>query len=241
MSLANIKVVLVQTSHPGNVGAVARAMNTMGITDLALVDCCAHLCGHATARAAGSDSILYKAKTFNTLDEALADCVFVVGTSSRSRTLPWPLSLPEGITPTIHSKAQAGKVALVFGRERDGLANDELNRCHVHVCIPTSPNYHSLNLAQAVQIMCYEVFKSSNYDKTHLPQPMLLEPVASEQVQGFLEHLAQTLKDIEFLNPKHSKMLMQRLRRLFMRTELEKDDINILRCILTTVQKRCNK
>lgn len=238
MSLANIKVVLVQTSHPGNIGAAARAMNTMGITELALVDCCAHLCGHATARAAGSDGILFQAKTFKTLDEALSDCVYVIGTSSRARKLPWPLYSPESISATIAQKSQAGKIALVFGRERDGLSNDELNRCHAHVCIPTSKNYQSLNLAQAVQLVCYEVFKRLNDDDDHLPQHVPLQPVDSQQLQGFLSHLEVTLHEIKFLNPKHSKLLMQRLRRVFMRTELDKDEINILRGILTTVQKR---
>ena len=157
MLLNEVRVVLVNTSHNGNVGSAARAMKTMGLSKLYLVDPVNEIDSHASALAAGATDVLGNAVVVNTLEEAIADCSLVIGTSARSRTLSWPMVEPRECGEKMVEGAKSGPVALVFGRENSGLSNEELQLCNYHVCIPANPEYSSLNLAMAVQTLCYEV------------------------------------------------------------------------------------
>lgn len=241
--LDQIRIVLINTSHPGNIGGTARAMKNMGLTDLVLVDPVDFPSEIAEARASGATDVLEQAKVVSTLEEALADTHFVVGTSARSRHIPWPLMNPRELGGKARQAAEAGsKVAILFGREASGLTNEELARCDAHVHIPTNPDYSSLNLAMAVQVLGYEIrMHLLDYVKPEddswgvsWDQPM----AERQELEGFFAHLEQTLVDIEFLDPNNPKQLMPRLRRVFQRTALDKVELNILRGILKHIQKK---
>lgn len=233
--LDNIRVVLVNTSHPGNIGSAARAMKTMGIHDLVLVDPVEPPDGRATAMAAGAVDVLANLRIVGTLAEAVADCGLVIGSSARSRTLDWPMLDPRQAGAKSIAEASQHKVALVFGRERTGLTNDELQQCHYHVCIPANPEYSSLNLAMAVQTICYEVRMHSLADK---PQASPDESYPQQQdLDRFYVHLEQILLQVNFLRADHPGNVMSKLRRLFNRVRPDSQELNILRGILTAVQK----
>jgi tRNA (cytidine32/uridine32-2'-O)-methyltransferase len=237
MPLSNLRVVLVGTTHPGNIGGVARAMKNMGLTRLTLVAPKQFPHPEANARAAGADDVLAAARVCATLDEALADCRLVIGTSSRERAIAWPRSDPaEAARELLHAAARA-PAALVFGSERTGLTNDELDRCQRVVCIPADPAFPSLNLACAVQVMAYELRRAQADDATapSVPAPDAL--ASDADLQRFYQHLEQVLVDIGFLDPRNPRKLMRRLTRLFARTRLDNNEINILRGILTAVQQ----
>lgn len=236
--LDNIRIVLVNTSHSGNIGSAARAMKTMGIHDLVLVDPAELPDGRATAMAAGAVDVLANLRIVPTLSEAVADCGLVIGSSARSRTLEWPLLDPRQAGAQAIQEARQHKVAFVFGRERTGLTNDELQQCHYHVCIPANPQYSSLNLAMAVQTLCYEIRMhalAAEADVAEIDE----EQVYPQQVEldRFYIHLEQTLRDITFLRPDHPGQVMGKLRRLFNRCRPDSQELNILRGILTAVQK----
>lgn len=234
--LDNIRVVLVNTSHPGNIGSAARAMKTMGIHDLVLVDPVEPPDGRATAMAAGAIDVLANLRIVATLAEAVADCGLVIGSSARSRTLDWPMLDPREAGAKSVAEAAHHKVALVFGRERTGLTNEELQQCHYHVCIPANPEYSSLNLAMAVQTICYEVRMHS---LTNKPQANEVEAYPQQQdLERFYAHLEQILLQVNFLRADHPGNVMSKLRRLFNRGRPDNQELNILRGILTAVQKQ---
>ncbi len=235
--LDQIRIVLVNTSHTGNMGSAARAMKTMGLSQMVLVDPQAQPDDNAYALAAGASDLLANARIVSTLDEAIADCGLVIGTSARSRTLSWPMLDPREAGEKLVTEGMQHPVALVFGRERTGLTNDELQKCHYHVAIPANPEYSSLNLAMAVQTLCYEV-------RMHwLPQEqvgetdMAVDYPNAEQLEGFYQHLEQTLLKTGFIAGDHPGQVMSKLRRLFNRARPEAVELNILRGILTSVQK----
>ncbi|WP_158967320.1 tRNA (cytosine(32)/uridine(32)-2'-O)-methyltransferase TrmJ [Paraglaciecola sp. L3A3] len=237
--LENIRVVLVNTSHTGNIGSAARAMKTMGLSQLVLVDPISPPDGKSSALAAGAGDVLANAKTVATLAEAVADCGLVIGTSARSRTLSWPMLEPRECGEKLISEVPNFPVALVFGRENNGLSNEELQQCHFHVCIPANPDYSSLNLAAAVQTLCYEVRMAYLYATRH-PQADEIsenEYPLSEDLEGFYSHLEQTLVKTNFIVAKHPGMVMTKLRRLFNRARPESQELNILRGILASVDK----
>ena len=239
--LANIRIVLINTTHTGNIGATARAMKVMGLSNLHLVTPLDYPNAQATAMASGADDVLHSAVVHESLDGALADCPLVFGTSARMRSLPMPQLDPRTAAGQAIAEAQRGPVALLFGRERYGLTNDEMNRCHYLVHIPSSEDYNSLNLAQAVQVLSYELRMArleGSLVSNHIPD---YQPVDDSQMELMYEHMEQALLDIRFLNPDQPKMLMTRLRRLFGRARPDQNEINILRGILSAAQKRAGK
>ncbi|MFN2308449.1 MAG: tRNA (cytosine(32)/uridine(32)-2'-O)-methyltransferase TrmJ [Gammaproteobacteria bacterium] len=233
--LSNVRIVLVQTSHPGNIGAVARAMKNMCLTQLVLVRPALFPSAEATARASGADDLLAQARCCDSLDEAVADCALVVGASARLRSLPWPELDPRACAERVRVASATAPVALVFGREQSGLSNEELERCHALVHIPANPDHASLNLAQAVQVITYELHMA------HLPGPWTGSPpefpvCTAEAMERFYAHLEQTLIELAFLDPAHPGQLLRRLRRLFQRAQPDTNEMNILRGILSAAQ-----
>ena len=231
----SIRIVLVGTTHPGNIGAVARAMKNMGIRDLALVDPRYFPDKEATARASGADDILRDALVTETLEEAIADCVYVVGASARSRSIAWPCLEPKDCAARLIAESARGPVAAVFGPEKSGLSNEDLDHCDALLTIPTNPEFSSLNLAMAVQVVTYEL-RAAQSDK-----PVEYEhdaPLAtSRELELFYEHLERVLTDVRFLDPDNPRHLMRRLRRLFIRARPDQNEVNILRGILTAVDR----
>jgi tRNA (cytidine32/uridine32-2'-O)-methyltransferase len=237
--LDQVRIVLVNTSHTGNMGSAARAMKTMGLSNLVLVDPQALPDGNANALAAGASDILASARIVPTLQEAIADCALVIGTSARSRTLSWPMLGPREAGAKLVSEGAKHPVALVFGRERTGLTNDELQACHYHVAIPANPEYSSLNVAMAVQTLCYEVRMHwlEHQDGSIDEQDDVVEYPSAAAQEGFYQHLEQTLLQTGFISEGHPGQVMSKLRRLFNRARPEAVELNILRGILTSVQK----
>lgn len=235
--LDQIRIVLVNTSHTGNMGSAARAMKTMGLSQMVLVDPQAQPDDNAYALAAGASDLLAKARIVSTLDEAIADCGLVIGTSARSRTLSWPMLDPREAGEKLVTEGMQHPVALVFGRERTGLTNDELQKCHYHVAIPANPEYSSLNLAMAVQTLCYEVRMHWLQQEQVGETDMAVDYPSAEQLEGFYQHLEQTLLKTGFIADDHPGQVMSKLRRLFNRARPEAVELNILRGILTSVQK----
>lgn len=246
----SIRIVLVETSHSGNIGAVARAMKNMGLSNLWLVNPASFPDEASYARSSGASDVLDRARVVPSLDEAVADCVLVMGTSARGRKVPWPVIGPPDAAAQALGHAERGQVALVFGRENSGLTNEELQRCHYHIHIPSDPDYSSLNLAMAVQVICYEVrmlYLKGLEEGSAAPQlramtrpgdegwDVPLAPVSD--VEGFFAHLEQVLVDVDFHRRDKPRQLMTRLRRLFQRAGMDQMEINILRGILTSVQK----
>lgn len=243
-----IRVVLVNTSHPGNIGGAARAMKNMGLHQLVLVDPQRFPDPEAASRASGADDVLANARVVATLEEALADCVLVLGTSARDRRIPWPVVDPREAADKVLDQlegAAAGPIALVFGREDSGLTSDELQRCQFHVHIPSDPAFSSLNLATAVQVLAYELRMQSLQRQGQPTKMQKLEttaldnevPATAEQMEQFYAHLEQVLVEIGFLDPQHPRKLMPRLRRLYGRIHPNLVEMNILRGILTETQK----
>ncbi len=236
--LADIRIVLVNTSHTGNIGSAARAMKTMGLSSLYLVDPISPPDGKSSALAAGAGDVLANAITVSTLEEAVSECGLVVGTSARSRTLPWPMLTPRECGHKLVVEAEKYPVALVFGRENNGLSNEELQQCHFHVCIPANPDYSSLNIAAAVQTLCYEIRVSHlDIESAQHGASAVAEYPLSEDLERFYIHLEKTLKDVDFIVPNHPGMVMTKLRRLFNRARPEVQELNILRGILASIDK----
>ncbi len=234
--MKNIRIVLVETSHGGNIGAVARVMKNMCLDELALVAPREFPTEECMARASGADDILHEASVHQCLDEAVSDCALVIGASARLRSVSWPQLDPRECAELAVQRAGSDKVALVFGRERTGLTNAELERCNYLVNIPANPDYSSLNLGMAVQVISYELMMQSG-QKTQSPVEMR-ELAGAAEMQGLFDHLEQALEDIGFLDPRKSDKLMRRLKRLFYRAEPDMDEIKILRGILSAAQGR---
>ena len=241
--MKNIRIILIETSHPGNIGATARAMKNMGLTELILVNPKQYPCAEATARAAGADSILAQAKVCQTLDEALSDCCFVFGTSARwLRTVDWPQVDARECAQMVVNDAQQHPVAILFGRERSGLTNQEMERCHYLTHIPTDSTYSSINVAMAVQIICYEVRMVTLLTNKLPSNRKNMRPLATyDNMERLYDHIQETLIDIGFFKEKHSSKFMRRVRRLFNRIRLREIEINIMRGILSSMQQLTNK
>lgn len=233
--LANIRIVLARTSHPGNIGAAARAMKTMGLSQLYLVDPAVFPNSQADAMASGATDVLAQARVFARLDEALADTTLALGVSARRRDIVAEVLTPPESSVRLLTEAQVGKVALVFGNETSGLSNEELSLCQGLVTIAANPDYSSLNLAAAVQVLCYEI-RQNWLQHASWPQPEM-EAASLDEVERFYDHLQNALSDLEFLNQGSPGKLMLKLRRLFARTRLAKEEVNILRGILSAAQE----
>lgn len=260
--LSRIRVVLVGTSHPGNIGGAARAMKTMGLSELALVaPRCEPYTSEAVARASGADGIIKAAQQYDTLNEALAGTTWVVGCSARSRTMPWPMISPRRFSQRLADEftraPSDARIAIIFGREDTGLTNEELAHCNTHVHIPTSAEFGSLNLAAAVQIMVYEsrqAWLAATDDAEATPIESQLDATATlatamdgvewdnpfadhADVERLVEHFERTLTMTGFHDPDHPRLLIPRLRRLLLRARLDSMETNILRGILSSVDK----
>ena len=235
-AMENVRIVLVETSHPGNIGAVARAMKNMCLGQLVLVKPKRFPSEEAIARASGADDVLENARICQTLDEAVADCSMVIGASARLRTVKWPQFDPRQAAEQIQQVAVSKQVAVVFGREDSGLSNAELERCNYLLHIPANQGYSSLNLAMAVQVVSYELMMLS--PTKSVPPADTHEPVSAGDMQGLFKHLEQMLGDIGFADPRKSDKLMRRLKRLFYRAEPDADELKILRGIFSAAQGR---
>lgn len=231
-----IRIVLVETSHPGNIGAAARAMKTMCLEQLVLVNPTEFPHVDAAARASGAVDILERARVTATLDEALAGCALVAGSSARRRDIGPPELAPQECAMRLTAAAARQDVALVFGRERTGLTNEELGRCHLLVNIPANPEYSSLNLAAAVQVLCYELMLARAAAPAAADAPDT--PLATaDEMERLYEHLESAALETGFLDPAKPKHLMRRLRRLFNRAQPDQNEVNILRGLLSALQE----
>jgi tRNA/rRNA methyltransferase len=233
--LANIRVVLSHTTHPGNIGAAARAMKTMGLRSLYLVRPRHYPDPQATALAAGAADVLDAATLCDSLQAALAEVVLAVGVTARKRDLSHPMLSARAATPRILDTAAQFPVALVFGTEMSGLSNAELDLCQLLLTIPAAPDYPSLNLGAAVQVIGYELRQA--LPELALPPEIVFPPATVDDLEGLFAHMETVLLDSGFLNPRQPKLLMRRLRRLFARAGLEKEEVNILRGILASLSK----
>jgi len=236
-TLHNFRVVLCQTSHPGNIGSAARAIKTMGLSQLYLVKPDKFPDAHATALSTGAADLLENAVVTETLAEALNGCVFAIGMSARKRGLSHELVNVRTAAAKAIEIADTQPVALVFGTEMSGLSNAELDHCQMLAIIQANPDYSSLNLAAAVQIMCYELRMAALYEENlandNLSPNVKPEYATIDSLEGFYAHLEETLLHIGYLNPVAPKKLMERLRRIYARIRLEKEEVNLLRGILT--------
>jgi len=239
---SQVSVVLVNTSHPGNIGATARAMKNMGLSKLILVQPEDFPSGVAVGRAVSAVDILDNARVVDSLQDAVADCGLVIGASARSRNIPWPMVNPEQCANKAVAEAGRNKVALVFGREDAGLNNEELQLCHFHVQIPADPNYSSLNLSAAVMVVCYELRKAAlaQEEQTDIGEDEFWdqEKANGEQVEHFYVHLERVMTAIKFHDPENPRQLMPRMRRLFSRIRIDVMEMNILRGILSNIEFR---
>lgn len=237
----NIRIVLVNPSHPGNVGAVARAMKNMGLKQLYLVSPEDFPNEYAFARASGADDVLADAVVVESVEKAIAPCQWIFGTSARSRMLAWPVKNPRECAQFI-TKNLPAKVAILFGRESRGLTNEELACCHYHIHIPTDEKFSSLNLAAAVQVLTYELRMAALESINKVTGESNIEredPLANAmQMDGFYSHLQKVMMDLDFLDPKQPKLLMRRLQRLFNRAHLDEVEVNILRGLLSSIERK---
>ncbi|MFZ0219500.1 MAG: RNA methyltransferase [Candidatus Aquirickettsiella sp.] len=236
MPLSQIRIVLVNTTDPGNIGATARAMKTMGLKQLYLVDPKFFPHVNASVRASSAIDVLAEAIVVDHLALAIQDCHLVFGTSTRTRELNWLSLTAHAAAEKIAIKSNQ-KVAVVFGRERCGLSNKELQHCHFQINIPANPDYSSLNLAAAVQIVCYELRMAFLQQENRLEKKDILLADVKQQ-EYFYQHLHDILNKIEFLKPIRSQQIMDRLRRLFSRSELDVTEVKILRGILSAIEKK---
>jgi len=236
---SRLRVVLVGTQHPGNIGAAARALKTMGLSRLVLVDPQQFPSDEAFRRAAGADDVLASAEVLATLAEAVADCHFVMGCTARSRRVALDELSPRAAAQQAVERGASGEVALVFGRERTGLTNEELQLCHVAVHIPANPEYSSLNLAAAVQVLAYEVRVAMLATDQLAPSSPFVEDASAShaQLEGMFAQLGQTLDQIDFHKGRAPDSAMRKLRRLFLRTGLSEQEVRLLRGILADAQR----
>jgi tRNA/rRNA methyltransferase len=234
-TLKNIRIVLCGTVHPGNIGAAARALKTMGFARLHLVAPARFPDPQAEWLASGATDVLRHARICATLDEALSGVVFSVACTARTRELAVPMLTAREAAGRVIRHARGGPVALVFGNETFGLTGDEVGKCRLLATIPADSRYPSLNLGAAVQVFCYELRQAALGDRApRMKQP---PPVPHEEVERFLAYLERTMIETGFLDPRHPKRLIPRLRRLFSRAQLEKDEINILRGLIETLRR----
>lgn len=245
---SNIRIVLVETTHSGNLGASARAMKNMGVTRLYLVNPQSKVDLDALTRSAKAYDLFDNKVVVSSLEEAIADCQIVLACSARSRHIPWPmLNAKEGAQKIAQAAQSDNQVAIVFGRESSGLSNEELNLCNAHLSIPCNPEFSSLNLSQAVQVVCYEIFQALNQTpeiETQAEPEQIWgvtwdHPLANQQqLSNMLTHLEEVLVETEFLDPSNPRQLMTRLQRLFQRCAMDETEVNILRGMLKSVQQK---
>ena len=250
MLLSNVRIVLVETSHPGNIGATARAMLNMGLSRLVLVNPRHWPAQEAVSMAASAQSVLESAIVVDSLPAAIADCHLVLGTSARLRNMPVPLLEPEGCARQVLGLPDNQQVALVFGREISGLTNEELHLCHFHVHIPVNPDYASLNLAAAVLVLCYELRKlwlgmagvaPARAEGAGEEQDWDQLPATAAEFDNYLSHLEKVLIRLDFHKPELKRPLLRRLRRLYQRVQLDRMEVSILRGILTATEQALAK
>ena len=239
----NVRIVLMQTFHPGNIGAAARAMMNMGIRELVLVRPRLFPDDEATARAGTAQVILDNARVVDTLEDAIADCGWVIGTSARGREFKLPQGTPRGYAPHIVAESRDHPVAIVFGRERMGLSNEEIMRCHAHMMIPSHPDHPVLNIAQAIQVICYEIYQSV------LAEPVLAAKSTPDQalvdsypndasLTRFYDTLESTLTEIGFINAAHPGRTMDRLKTVYKRARPTQKELNTLFGALNALRQR---
>ena len=236
-SLNSVKIVLVGTTHPGNIGAAARAMKNMGIKNLSLVEPKEFPSDVAIYRSKAAKDILEHAQVFNTLEEAISDCELVIGTSARGRKVPWPILNPKEAAEEVSRSSSHHKIAILFGREDRGLTNEELGLCNLHVNIPTDPDYSSLNLAQAVQILVYEIRQAilgEQEDKDYWD----VELANNDQTELLINHMDELMQQVEFYDVDNPRKLLLRVRRFFKRSRIDVMETNIFRGLFATIQKR---
>jgi len=243
--LAQINMVLIGTTHPGNIGAAARAIKVMGLNRLSLVDPETYPSAEARARASGADDVLSEANVYAELDGALADSQLVFGTSSRSRGMNIPMvDMRQAAHKMIFAANEGKQVAMLFGKERYGLTNDEMQRCHYLVKYPANPEYPSLNLAAAVQLAAYELRMAClNGDQNTLPTPRhgMLNLCDGQKMQSFYQHLFSTMEQLDFLNTENKASMTEKFRMMFNRTHIETHEMDMLRGFLSAVNKNLKK
>lgn len=237
--LSSIRIVLIRPTETGNIGSAARAMKTMGLSELVLVDPREFPSARATARASGADDLLAVVQVADSLESALEGCDLVMGSSARLRDLPWPLLNPrEAAEKAWQHRDLASKIAIVFGSERSGMTNEEMDQCHFQIHIPANDEYSSLNLAASVQVISYELrmmYLLSSGEPTHDQQE---EEVASrEQMDQFYTHLFEVMEEVGYYRPEQPKLLRRRLRRLFNRPLMTHPEVQIMRGFLSMIQK----
>ncbi len=236
-SLNSVKIVLVGTTHPGNIGAAARAMKNMGIKNLSLVQPKEFPSDVAIYRSKAAKDILEHAQVFNNLEEAIFDCELVIGTSARGRKVPWPILNPKEAAEEVSRSSSHHNIAIIFGREDRGLTNEELGLCNLHVNIPTDPDYSSLNLAQAVQILVYEIRQAilgEQEDKDYWD----VELANNYQTELLINHMDELMQQVEFYDVDNPRKLLLRVRRFFKRSRIDVMETNIFRGLFATIQKK---
>lgn len=237
--LSNVRIVLVETFHPGNIGAAARALKNMGLEQLWLVNPREFPSQEADSRAAGAKDLLERARIVSSVEEAIADCQLVVGTSARERSYDLPLQDLESAATQIWQEAQEGQIAILFGRETMGLNNKEMLLCNRHLYIDANPEYPVLNVSQAIQLVCYELRRA-----TRVIDPASLEPAPyprQHEMVLFFEHLERVLRRVNFIIPQHEGRVLDKLRRYFNRTRPEKAEMGMLRGILNAVEETLDR
>jgi len=246
---ANIRIVLVETSHPGNIGAVARAMKNMLLESLYLVRPKLFPDSHAMARSSGAIDVLNNAVVCDSLAEAVSDCRLIIAASARSRSIPWPTTTAPEAAQKLIEASQQGPVALVFGREDRGLNNEELDHCHFMVQLPANPNFSSLNIAAAVQVFSYEIRKTFLNGLSQHPKPSSAEPARSSEldddkpasslnIKRLFNHLESTLVQVNFMPAHRTRTLMRKLMRFFYKSQITEEEVRIFRGILTELQRQ---
>ena len=235
--LNSVRVVLVGTTHPGNIGATARAMKNMGIVNLALVKPKDFPSNEAIYRSKAAKDVLESAQIYENLEDAVSDCELVIGTSARGRTVPWPVLDPKDAADRVAIHSENNKVAIVFGREDRGLTNQELGLCNLHVHIPADPEYSSLNLAQAVQILVYEIRVSILKDQ-ECEEYWDVDLATNEQTERLIDHMDELMKEVEFYDVQNPRKLLLRVRRFFKRSRIDVMEANIFRGLFAAIQKK---
>lgn len=233
----NIRIVLIQTWHPGNIGAAARAMKNMGLDQLVLVNPVDFPCDEAYNRAGKATDVLDNARVVSSLADAIDDCNLVIGTSARDRSIRLPALTAEACGVEAVQRQEQAPVAIVFGRERMGLHNDDIQQCHAQVNIDANPDYPVLNLSQAVQLICYEVFKATQAEQASQADQARPEYPLQDDLNRFYSHLEDTLTDIGFLKPEHPGQTLEHLRSLFRRAQPTSKELRLLRGVLSAAQE----
>lgn len=236
--LDQIKIVLSHTTHPGNIGATARAMKVMGLSQLALVNPSKYPSAEATERASKAADILSNAVVYEDIHQAIADCRLIVGASVRTRSLPSRLVTPRELVTVIQNEPENIPIAILFGTENSGLTNDELHLCHYQVYIPTNPDYSSLNLASAVQLISYEM-RLAFSEMRQLPEPRVIaneQKISRSQLDGLLAHFEKVMSDTGYLNADHRKQIDNRMSRLLSKAEITESENRVLRGFLSSIE-----